>query len=179
MKRIKLMEIKAVDGTPFKDQVLGEDSLPVMDIRKDSNGNTILAVPRDSRGEPYKGVEPEPVYAPRTKPFEAKECLPMLLKRFFFNIPNAKLTRQDSIYGQKMFGNIDAIKDGFIEIDDDVHKWIRDKLQMTMKNADGDEQELGILIFGVNLAVVETALDQFERPHEGAEKKNKAEAAAE
>lgn len=170
VKRIKLQEITAVDGSKFKDTVLDKEGVPVMVLRKDSNGTTVMQVPRDGSGAPYRDVSPEPVYVAETKDFKAEECLPMLLKRFFFNIPREKLTRQDTIYGHKMFQNIDSIKDGHIELDDDVHKWIRDKLQEKSKNTDGGEQELGVLIFSFNLAVVEEALDQFERAKEPKDK---------
>ena len=163
MRRIKLVEIKRIDGKQFQELEMDKDELPILEQRLDSNGKPVLATPRDENGVPFPGVSPEPVYNNKTRALKPDECLPMLLKKFYLNIPQTNLTRLDTINGTKMFQSIDAIKNGYIELDDDVHKWICRKLEEKVKTKDGQEVELGIFLYGVNLTIFENALDEYVR----------------
>jgi hypothetical protein len=122
---------------------------------KDSEGNAVMQVPRNNKGEAIPNCHPEPVYKLRTKPL-GKNALPELLKALYLNHPQDKMTRQDTIYGTRMFQSIAAATDGQLTLDDDVHDWIKKKLQ---------DEAIGLKVFGIDLWCVEQAVDGFERPH--------------
>lgn len=155
-KRFKLKEIKDVQGRPFRVPIRDDEGNPIMELRKDSEGNKLMQIPRDAKGMPVPNCQPEPVYRVKTRVLE-KDALPELLKGIYLTLPADKLTRQDTITGTRMFSNIAEIKDGILELDADVHKWVREKLQ---------DEAIGLKTFGVDLAIVEDAVDDFERLHE-------------
>ena len=167
-KRIKLEEMRSITGQPFRRAVERDDGTPLLEKRKDADGKDIMQVPRNSNGEPMPNCYPEPVYQIRTEVIGKGETLPEQLKTLFLRIPRDKLTRQDTIYGTKMFLSIDKIQNGYPELDDDVPKWLREKLQD--KETEGKDgvitPGIGLSIFGVNRTIVEEALENYERPHE-------------
>lgn len=167
MKRIKLEKMNTIMGRPFRNAVRDDDGNAIMDIRRDSEKNPIKQVPRDSKGEAISGAIPEIVYQARTEAM-GKEALLELLKSLYLNLEAGgyKMTRLDTISGLKMFQNIWASKDGFLELDEDVHDWISKKLQ---------DENIGVKIFGVNLAIIEDAVNNFERLHEPKSKNKEGE----
>lgn len=158
MKKIKLEEMSTILGRPFRNAVRDNDGNAIMDIRRDSEGNPVKQIPRDSKGEAIYGTMPEIVYQTRTEPM-GKEALLELLKSLFLNMEAGgyKMTRQDIIYGTRMFQNITASKNGILEMDEDIHDWLKKKLQ---------DDNIGVKIFGVNLAIIEDAVNNFEKLHE-------------
>jgi hypothetical protein len=160
-KVFKLETILDVQGRNFTGPERDKEGKVVREIARDAEGKPVMQVPRDQKGNPIPGVEPEPVYQIKTKKLE-KDSFPELLKGLYLNIPGDLLTRQDTIYGTRMFQNIAAMKDGVLELDDDIHDWIKEKLK---------DDKIGIKIFGVDLYVVENAVDNFLRPHEPQSKK--------
>ncbi len=166
-KVFNLVELKDVQGRPFRAAEKDSDGNVIRDPVKDAEGNPITQIPRDKKGDAIPNCHPEPVYKLRTKAL-GKDALPELLKAFYLNIPPDKLTRQDTIYGTRMFQSIAAATDGVLTLDDDVHDWIKKKLQTGEKA----EENIGLRIFGIDLWCVEQALETFERPHTG---KNAAE----
>lgn len=156
-KKIVLRDMLDVRGRPFKKVAVNANGEPKTKVRNDMNGKAIMQVPRNEHGEPVAGCMPEPVYDLETEALTKAKALPELLKLLYLTIPVAKLTRQDTIYGARMFQNINDIKNGTLELDDDIHKWVREKLQ---------DEEIGLKIFGVDLYIIEQAVDDFERLHE-------------
>ena len=162
MKRIKLEEMKTVLGKTFLKAVRDDDGNPIMEVRRDAEGKPLTEVVRDKEGN---AVGIQTAYRARTEPMDKALC--ELLKMFFLSIPADKFTRQDAIFGTKLVGNIDkSLQNGHnvLEIDEDVHDWIKRKLM---------DDKIGVPIFGVNLHIIEQALDNFERLHEPAEKTSK------
>lgn len=159
-KRFKLKEIKDVQGRPFRIPIKDDEGNPILEPRKDSEGNKIMQIPRDANGQPVPNCQSEPVYRVKTRTLD-KDALPELLKGLYLTMPGDKLTRQDTITGTRMFANIADSKDGYLELDSDVHKWVREKLQ---------DEAIGLKTFGLDLTVVEDAVDDFERLHEPKEK---------
>ena len=170
-KRIILTDLKDINGRAFRDAEIDAEGRPILELRKDSEGKPLLAVPRDERGVPKPGVLPEPIYQNKTKEL-GKDALPTLLKTLYLRKP--QLTRNDTIQGTSLFQNITSGRNGVLELDDGVYQWIKDLLTKTqnVKEKDKDdniievEHGVGLDIFGVNLGIVETALDNFERLHE-------------
>lgn len=158
MKKVKLEEMKSILGRPFRNVVRDDEGNAIMDIRKDAEGKPIKQVPRDAQGNAVPGAMPELVYQARTEVM-GDNALLELLKTLFLNMETGgyKMTRQDIIYGTRMFQNIAASKDGILEMDEDIHDWVKKKLQ---------DDSVGIKVFGVNLAIIEDAVDNFERLHE-------------
>ena len=154
-KVFKLQEIKDVQGREFKQPELDPNGNPIREPAKDSEGKPIMQVPRNAKGEATPNCLPEPVYRVKTKSL-GKDSFPEILKGLYLNIPMDKLTRQDTIYGTRLFQSIAEIKNGTLEIPDDVHDWIKDKLK---------DENIGIKVFGVDLYVVEQAVDNFDRLH--------------
>ena len=166
-KRIKLEELRTIGGFPFRDAELDATGNIIREVVKDADGNPVKQIPRNDRGEPFSNVEPELLYQPKTKVLKL-DALPSLLKRLYLNIPPNRCTRQDTIYGTRLFQNIAQSKDGYLELDDDVHKWVMK--QLTDEGPDGKGIDgVGLGIFGKNLQVVEQAVDNFERPHKSKE----------
>ena len=181
MKRIKLEVMKTVMGRPFRNVARGSDGNPIVEYRLDEQGNKLMAVPRDEKGNPVAGAQPEPVYQNKTIEM-GLESLPELLKTLYLNLevvdrrPEADdyhMTRLDTQFGTKLFRDIDRIldyKDGrytvkkgvtHLELAEDVH----DKVIEWLKN-----EKIGLRVFRLNLAIIEEALDNFERLHEKKEK---------
>jgi len=155
-KRIRLEEMKTLMDLTFREAVRDETGNAIMEPRKDSEGKTIMQVPRDAKtGNAIPNAMPEPVYQART--IAIKKPLPMLLKRLYLQIPREKLTRQDTIYGARLFGNIADSAEGFIELDEDIHDWVKEKLK---------DEDVGLEVFGTELSIIEQAVDNFERLHE-------------
>lgn len=159
-KVFKLTELVDVQGRPFRTAEKDTQGEVIRDPVKDSEGKVIMQIPRNAKGEAIPNCQSEPVYKLRTKEL-GKDALPELLKAFYLNIPPDKLTRQDTIYGTRMFQSIAAATDGVLTLDDDVHDWINKKL----KTGDKAEDNIGLRIFSIDLWVIEQALDAFERPH--------------
>jgi hypothetical protein len=155
-KVFNLHQLKDVQGRDFKGPVRDEEGNMVREKVLDDEGKPIMQIPRNPQGSPIPGCQPEQVYRFKSQALGV-DCLPEMLKSLFLNIPADKLTRQDTIYGTRMFQNIRDITNGTLEIDDDVHDWIKEKLK---------DQNVGIKIFGVDLYVLEQAIDDFERLHE-------------
>lgn len=157
-KVFKLAEMNDVQGRPYKGPDKDKEGNPIREPVLDADGKPVLQVPRNAKGDPVPDCQPEPVYRLKTKEL-GKDSLPELLKGLYLNIPPDKLTRQDTIYGTRLFQAIAVSKNGILEIPDDVHDWIKDKLK---------DEHIGIKIFGVDLYVIEQAVDNFEREHEKA-----------
>lgn len=160
-KVFKLETILDVQGRPFTGPERDKDGKIVREITRDAEGKPVMQIPRDANKNPIPNVQPEPVYQIKTKNL-GKDSFPELLKGLYLNIPGDLLTRQDTIYGTRMFQNIAGMKDGILELDDDIHDWIKEKLK---------DEKIGIKIFGVDLYIVENAVDNFQRPHEPQGKK--------
>lgn len=155
-RKIKLTELRTLDGKLFKVGVEDENGLPVLTERKDKEGKIIM----NNR---------EPVYIPETRELKGDECLPELLKIMFKRIEHP--TKQDIIYGTRMYDNIAKSPNGYLVLDDDVHKWIVTTCNKTYKVKSRDEevaQEFGATVWGINYIIIENVLDSFERPHEKA-----------
>lgn len=160
-KRIRLEEMKTLMGNSFREAERDEVGNAILEPRKDAEGKPIMQVPRDTKtGNAIPNAMPELVYQARTT--VVKKPLPMLLKRLYLQIPRDRLTRQDTIYGTRMFQNITDSQDGYIELDDDIHDWVKEKLK---------DEKVGLEIFGTELNVIEKAVDNFERLHEPQAKK--------
>ena len=155
-KVFKLKEFKDVQGRAFRSPDHDAEGNVIREPVKDSEGKSVMQVPRNAKGEPVANVQAEPVYKLKTKEL-GKDALPEILKGLYLNIPPDKLTRQDTIYGTRLFQAIAASKNGMLEIPDDVHTWIKEKLK---------DENVGIKVFGIDLYVVEQAVDDFERLHE-------------
>jgi len=150
-KRIKLEEMKTLMDLTFREAVRDETGNAIMEPRKDSEGKTIMQVPRDAKtGNAIPNAMPEPVYQARTIPI--KRPLPMLLKRLYLQIPREKLTRQYTIDGTRLFQNIADSEDGFLVLDEDVY----DTVKEWMKNED-----IGLEVFGTELHLIEQAMDNL------------------
>ena len=164
-KRIKLEEMKTLMGLPFREAERDETGNAIMEPRKDSEGKTIMQVPRDAKtGNAIPNAIPEPVYQART--FVVKKPLPMLLKRLYLGIPREKLTRQHTIDGARLFQNLADSEDGFVVLDEDIHDKVKEWLR---------DEDIGLEVFGTELNVVERAMDNlYDR--EGEPKKKPAEA---
>lgn len=176
-KMIKLEEIKTLTGNYFREVETNDDGSPILDLRKDSEGNPVMQIPRDPEtGAPVPSTQPEQVYMPRSK--EVKEALPLLLKRLYLEMPLQKTTRQDTINGTLMFDQIAASPEGYLELSDEIYKWINTKLQDEGAGKDDKDKGIGLAIFGKNLQVVERALDNTETPKTYASKTEAREAAA-
>jgi hypothetical protein len=154
-KIFKLGEIKDVQGRPFRGPERDTEGNAVREAVLDAEGKPMMQVPRDQKGQPIPNCQPEPVYKIKTKAL-GKDSFPEILKALYLQIPPDQLTRQDTIEGTRMFQSIAAVKDGVLEIDDDVHDWIKKKLQ---------DEKVGLKIFGIDLWVVEQAVENFERSH--------------
>lgn len=154
-KIFKLKEMRDVQGREFRGPERDAEGNPVREMVKDADGKPLLQVPRDARGLPVPDAQPEPVYRIKTRVL-GKDSLPEILKGLFLNIPSDRLTRQDTIYGTRLFQSLGACNNGTLEIEDDVHDWIKEKLK---------DENVGLKIFGVDLYVVEQALDDYERLH--------------
>jgi len=158
VKVFKLKEILDVQGRGFKAPELDKEGIPIREPAKDSEGKQIMQVPRNAKGEATPNCQPEPMYRIKMKTL-GKDSFPEILKGLYLNIPPDKLTRQDTIYGTRLFQAIAAIKNGTLEIPEDVHGWIGEKLK---------DENIGLKVFGVDLYVVEQAVDNFDRLHEKA-----------
>lgn len=171
MKRFKLEPLKQLNGMPFRKAVENEDGTPVLELRKDADGKPLMQMPRDAKGEPIPGTTPEPVYQIKTEPM-GKETLGEVLKSFYLRMRGDEVTRQDNIFATTMFQNIAASKDGYLELDDNAHKWIREKLQAKdIEDKDGKVVPgVGLRLLGINLTTIENALDNFEKLHVPKEK---------
>ncbi len=161
-----LKPLKNILGYSFRGVIRDEIGNAVMEILKDVEGNAIKQTPRGKNGEPLPGASPEIVYRAKTRELK-EDALPDLLKSFYLNIPPDKFTRLDSIMGVKLFDSINKIKDNILELPEDVHDWIKKKLQLEISK----DEVIGTRIFGIDLAIIENALDDFEKPHEPQEKK--------
>jgi hypothetical protein len=161
-KVFKLMEIRDVQGRIFRAPDRDPNGNVIREPVLDTAGKQMTQVPRNANGDPVPNCQPEPVYRLKTKELSKTEALPEILKGLYLNIPPDKLTRQDTIYGTRMFQNFAAITDGVLEMDDDIHDWIKEKLK---------DEAIGLKVFGVDLYVVEQAVDNFERKHEPSQKK--------
>ena len=171
-KRFILKPMLDVRGRPFRIAETDDIGNPLLETRKDSDGKPIMQVPRNEHGEPVANAQPETVHVVKTRVLE-KDALPELLKAVYLRIPGDKLTRQDTIYGTRLFQNINDAKDGVLELDDDVHDWIKKVLAREITADRGSEKrELGLLIYGIDLYVIEQALEGFERLHEPKAKDN-------
>lgn len=162
-KIFNLKELKDVQGRPFRAAERDAEGNVIRESVRDADGNPVMQVPRDRKGDAIPNCHPEAVYKLRTKVL-GKDALPELLKAFYLSIPPDKLTRQDTIYGTRMFQRITAVSDGVLTIDDDIHDWLKKKLQ---------DEAVGLKIFGLDLWCVEQAVDDFERPHVGKDAESK------
>lgn len=159
-KVFQLKEIVDVQGRPFQGPARDNDGNVIREVVRDAEGKPVMQIPRDAKGQPIPNCQPEPVYRVKTQSL-GKDSLPEILKGLYLNIPRDKLTRQDTIYGTRMFQSIAASQNGTLEIPDDVHDWVKEKLK---------DEEVGKVIFMHDLYVVEQAVDDFERTHEKGEK---------
>lgn len=151
-------DMKDVTGREFRTPERDGEGNTIREPVLDSAGKQIMQIPRNAKGEAIPNCQPEPVYRLRTKAL-GKDTFPEILKGLYLNIPPDKLTRQDTIYGTRLFQAIAASKNGVLTIPDDVHGWIGEKLK---------DENIGLKIFGVDLYVVEQAADDFDRLHEKA-----------
>lgn len=150
-KRIKLEEMKTLLGVHFREAERDDTGNTILETRKDAEGKVITQIPRDAKtGNAIPNAMPEPVYVARTH--AVKQPLPMLLKRLYLNIPRDKLTRQDTIYGTRLFQEVEDSEDGFVVIGEDTYDWVKEKLK---------DEDIGLEIFGTDLHVVEQALENL------------------
>lgn len=164
-RRFKLEKLNTITGNPFREVEMDEDGNPILDLRLDSKGDPVMQVPRDNSGNPVPNAQPENVYNVRSKAVE--KALPLLLKRLYLELPIQKTTRQDTIYGTRLFAEIEASPEGELVLSEDIHKWLQGKLQDEGKGEGKDYVPgIGLGIFGKSLQIVENALDSYERTAE-------------
>lgn len=164
MKRIKLEELKDIMGRPMRTVVRDDEGNAIREPVLDTRGEQVVDVIRDKDGN---NIGLQSAFRLKTKVMSKQEALPEMLMNFYMGIPADHFTRRDALFGNKLAKNIDVCKrskNGYLELDEDVHDWLKEKMK---------DEKVGVRVLGTNLAIIEEALDDFERLHEPAEKLTK------
>lgn len=166
-KKVRLVQLEDIMGRKLRKAVRDENGNVIREKVTDENGLQLTEVVRDKDGNAL-GIQP--IWRTKTVEMSAEDCLPEMLLQFYLNIPVEVFYREDSLKGHRLSENIRESKkaaNGVLELDEDVHEWLRNKMKEMFPK---EKREVGVIVLGSNLPVIENALDDFERPKEAKEK---------